>query len=178
MFDKSKKMIFISAFLLPLSAKADFINLDQAITIQMVTNEARQYKETKYNAKIVRYTDERKTYRQWLTEFRKTDHILNEQMKRAWNAPENQHIREDPEQYLYSKIIGSLSERRLADLWNTKIVSNPNSKNARSAFCSYGKDLIVFLNAAIVCDKNFVLDPQKHFVFNKDYPVKRLDPIE
>lgn len=178
MLENIKKTVFLSALLLPLYAKADFSHLEKPATIQMVTQEFRQYKETRYNAKIIRYNDERKSYRQWLMEFRKTDDILNEQMERVWAEPENQYIKEDPEQYIYGRIISSLIERRLADLWNTKIVSNPNSKNARSAFCSYGKDLIVFLNAAIVCDKNFVLDPQKHFVYNKDYPVKRLNPIK
>ena len=77
----------------------------------------------------------------------------------------------------FSQVVGALAERRLADLWNNTVARYPNSKNARSAFCSYGKDLAVLIRPSIVCDKNFVLDPQKHFVDNKDYPVIRLDPI-
>ncbi len=163
-------LLIASATILPHAAQA-------APTINQITQPFRDGKETIYHARITRYTDERKSYNQWLAEFRQTDRILNEQIANLWERAPELHDGSDPQYKMFGTVVAGLAERRLADLWNNTVARNPNSKNARSAFCSYGKDLAVLIRPSIVCDKNFVLDPQKHFVDNKDYPVIRLDPI-
>ena len=163
-------LLIVSATLMPYVAQA-------APTINQITQPFRDGKETTYNARITRYTDEPKSYNQWLAEFRQTDRILNEQISNLWDRAPELHDGRDPQYKAFCIVVSGLSERRLADLWNNTVARNPNSKNARSAFCSYGKDLIVLIRSSIVCDKNFVLDPQQHFVLNKDYPVVKLNPI-
>lgn len=163
-------LLIVSATLMPYVAQA-------APTINQITQPFRDGKETTYHAQITRYTDERKSYNQWLNEFRQTDRILNEQIANLWVRAPELHNGSEEGYHTFSTVVSGLAERRLADLWNNTVARNPNSKNARSAFCSYGKDLIVLIRSSIVCDKNFVLDPQKHFLYNKDYPVVKLNPI-
>lgn len=164
-------LLIVSATLMPYMAEA-------APTIYQITQPFRDGKETTYHARITRYNDEPKSYNQWLAEFRQTDRILNEQIANLWDRAPELHDGSDPQHKMLSDVVSTLSERRLADLWNNTVARNPNSKNARSAFCSYGKDLIILIRSSIVCDKNFVLDPQKHFIFSKDYPVVKLNPIQ
>ena len=163
-------LLIVSATLMPYVAQA-------APTINQITQPFRDGKETTYHAQITRYTDERKSYNQWLSEFRQTDRVLNEQIANLWSSAPELHDGSETGYKTFSAVVSTLAERRLADLWNNTVARNPNSKNARSAFCSYGKDLIVLIRSSIVCDKNFVLDPQQHFHYSQDYPVVKLNPI-
>lgn len=147
-------------------------------TINQITQKYREGKETTYRARITRYTDEPKSYNQWLAEFRQTDRLLNEQIVNLYERAPELHDGSDPQYKMFGAVVAALAERRLADLWNNTVARYPNSKNARSAFCSYGKDLAILIRPSIVCDKNFVLDPQQHFIHNKDYHVTKLNPIQ
>lgn len=164
-------LLIVSATLMPYMAEA-------APTINQITQPFRDGKETTYHARITRYTDEPKSYNQWLAEFRQTDRVLNEQIANLWVRAPELHDGTEAGSRTFSQVVGALAERRLADLWNNTVARYPNSKNARSAFCSYGKDLAVFISPSIVCDKNFVLDPQKHFIHNQDYHVTKLNSIQ
>lgn len=166
MFENFKRLVFVTAILIPHIAQAQIEPIRKQNNIEILN--AKIIERKNETATIIKYHDEGKTYEQWYKEFKETNELISRQIQKVED--------EYPEQMMNdinfrSKVSSRLAERRLIDLWNTKIVNNPDSKNARSAFCSYGKDMGPLINPAIICDKDFELKPN-HMRFEKEMTIK------
>ncbi|QRQ80951.1 hypothetical protein [Paralysiella testudinis] len=70
----------------------------------------------------------------------------------------NERIRTD-EGYGIRTGIGIATVRSVT-IWNNIITKYPESKNARVAFCKYGKEIGYVSKSVLKCDKDFQFNPQ------------------
>lgn len=119
-------------------------------------------KELGFKEKVVQYNGEKKSYNNWLQEFRaEGNEQLAAELALLWKTYPD--IKLSKNKKIYNRAFDDLSRLKIMELWNDKIVKNPNSKNARSALCAYAGEIGGALSEIVNkgCDKSFTLNADK-----------------
>lgn len=129
------------------------------------------------NVKVptVKYTDEKHDFNTWISNVQGTvKPVVERQFMTLYNNSPAMQIDADRMDIAANR----LKEKRLAEVWDSIIKNYPESKNARSAFCRYGKEIGVFSANVKKCDKDFQLDPATQFVYEPKIKVLKAPHLE
>ena len=145
-----KKLILLSGVLICLSAQAEGVDLSDW---HMPREPNRISAET--------YTGEQFDLNTWKSNI---DHLVRPEVEERFKTiymGSDRAYKLNPERM--ASVLAGLQEEKLVEVWNRIIARYPNSRNARSAFCQYAKELYRLNRSVTRCDKDFQLDPRTQF---------------
>lgn len=109
----------------------------------------------------VRYSGEEYDFDTWISNIvHMVKPSVEADFKRVYYNQDDSY-RLNPERM--ASVLAGLQEEKLVEVWNRIIARYPNSRNARSAFCQYAKELSALNRSVTRCDKDFQLDPRTQF---------------